>query len=162
MPIPTPESVKLGRTRRRPMAKVMKTAKRKSKAANKPSVTQEPAIAAQAPAEEVVAAAKAAAPAPVAKPTPLFALASHCTVKDAASLKVQLLSVAEIDADLTIDVSAVERIDTSTMQLLCALVHDRALRIQRVVFKGESQSWREAVRLLGVAQCLGYKEGARA
>jgi anti-anti-sigma regulatory factor len=106
-----------------------------------------------------------AAPALEAKPAPLFALASHCTVKDAAALKAQLLTVAEVDADLTVDVSAVERIDTSTMQLLCALVHDRALRIQRVVFKGESQSWREAVRLLGVAQCLGlpgYQEGTRA
>jgi anti-anti-sigma regulatory factor len=75
------------------------------------------------------------------------------------------MAVAEVDADLTVDVSAVERIDTSTMQLLCALVHDRALRIQRVIFKGESQSWREAVRLLGVAQCLGlsgFQEGTRA
>ena len=149
------------------MAKLMKTPKRKPKTAKTASVTQDPAaaIATPAPVDEIVAPAAAAAPAPVAKQTPMFALASHCTVKDAAALKVQLLAVAEVDADLTVDVSAVERIDTSTMQLLCALVHDRALRIQRVVFKGESQSWREAVRLLGVAQCLGlpgYQEGTRA
>lgn len=143
----------------------MKTPKRKPKTANKASVAQDPAPAIATPAlvEEIVAPAIVAAA--VAKQTPMFALASHCTVKDAAALKVQLLAVAEVDADLTVDVSAVERIDTSTMQLLCALVHDRALRIQRVVFKGESQSWREAVRLLGVAQCLGlpgYQEGTRA
>ena len=117
------------------------------------------------PVEETVTPTTIASPTPAAKQAPTFALASHCTVKDAASLKAQLLTVAEVDADLTIDVSAVERIDTSTMQLLCALVHDRALRIQRVIFKGESQCWREAVRLLGVAQCLGLpgsQEGTRA
>lgn len=149
------------------MTKRMKTPKRKSKTAAKPSVAQEPveAMAAPMPVEELVAPVAVAASAPVAKQAPMFALASHCTVKDAAALKAQLLAVAEVDADLTVDVSAVERIDTSTMQLLCALVHDRALRIQRVIFKGESQSWREAVRLLGVAQCLGlpgYQEGTRA
>lgn len=155
------------------MANVMKAPKRKSqtskKTANKTSVTPEPtlAMATQASVEPSVAAdvVSAPAPAPAVKAAPMFALASHCTVKDAAALKVQLLAVAEVDADLTVDVSAVERIDTSTMQLLCALVHDRALRIQRVVFKGESQCWREAVRLLGVAQCLGlpgYQEGTRA
>ena len=86
-----------------------------------------------------------------------FVLASHCTIKDAAALKLDLCSMAHQDADLSIDVAAVERIDTSTMQLLCAFVRDRAQRKQKVLFKGESQSWREAVRLLGVAELLGLK-----
>jgi hypothetical protein len=43
------------------------------------------------------------------------------------------------------------------MQLLCAFVRDRMERKQKVLFKGDSQSWREAVRLLGIAELLGLK-----
>ncbi len=94
--------------------------------------------------------------APVA-PSSTVTLASHCTVKDAAALKLDLCAIAEL-ADVTIDVAAIERIDTATMQLLCAFVRDRAERKCKVLWKGDSVSWREAVRLLGTAELLGLKQ----
>ena len=129
------------------MAVAMKTSKRKSKTANKraePEVPETVAVSFEAAASGAMSASA-------------LALASHCTIKDAAALKLDLCAIAQEDADVSIDVAAVERIDTSTMQLLCAFVRDRMERKQKVLFKGDSQSWREAVRLLGVAELLGLK-----
>lgn len=129
------------------MAAAMKTSKRKSKTANKVAESQAPETVAFVPDAD-----------PCARTLPSgLALASHCTIKDAAALKLDLCAMAHEEADVSIDVAAVERIDTSTMQLLCAFVRDRAQRKQNVLFKGDSQSWREAVRLLGVADLLGLK-----
>jgi ABC-type transporter Mla MlaB component len=129
------------------MAVAMKTSKRKSKPAHK---LAEAGVPDAAPVSfEVIASHAVCASA--------LALASHCTIKDAAALKLDLCAIAHEDADVSIDVAAVERIDTSTMQLLCAFVRGRMERKQKVQFKGDSQSWREAVRLLGVAELLGLK-----
>jgi ABC-type transporter Mla MlaB component len=58
---------------------------------------------------------------------------------------------------VTLDVSAVERVDTATMQLLCAFVRDRIGRKQNITWRGESQALRDAVRLLGVGALLGFE-----
>jgi ABC-type transporter Mla MlaB component len=129
------------------MAVAMKTSKRKSKTANKlaeAGVPEPTAVSCEVVTSDAVSASA-------------LALASHCTIKDAAALKLDLCAIAHEAADVSIDVAAVERIDTSTMQLLCAFVRDRMERKQKVLFKGDSQGWREAVRLLGVAELLGLK-----
>ena len=132
------------------MAVAMKTSKRRTKTANKLAEPEVPET--QAVAREVAATSAAS---PLA-----LALESHCTIKDAAALKLDLCAFAHSDADVSIDVAAVDRIDTSTMQLLCAFVRDRAQRHQNVLFKGDSQGWREAVRLLGVGELLGLKRAS--
>jgi ABC-type transporter Mla MlaB component len=104
--------------------------------------------------------AKLATPSAPAVELPTIALASHCTVKDAAALKAQLCKLANDTADITLDIGAIERIDTATMQVLCAFARDRAARDQKVIWKGDSTSWREAVRLLGVAHLLGSERAA--
>jgi ABC-type transporter Mla MlaB component len=58
---------------------------------------------------------------------------------------------------VTLDVSAVERVDTATMQLLCAFVRDRSGRNQSVTWRGESAALQDAVRLLGVGALLGLE-----
>ena len=122
----------------------MKTTKRKSK-----SVQKSPA--------------RAAKPAATAPSERVLTLSSHCTIKDAAALKRDLCAIAEEPGEVTLDVSSIERIDTPSMQLLCAFARERAQRDQKVIWKGESQSWREAVRLLGTSTLLGLSptEGAR-
>lgn len=121
----------------------MKTTKRKSRTAGKTP----------APAEAT----------PKAAPERVLALSSHCTIKDAAALKGDLSAIANEPVDVTLDVGSVERIDTATMQLIYAFVRDRAQRDQKVLWKGESQSWGEAVRLLGAGALLGTPaaEGAQ-
>ena len=154
----------------------MKTTKRKrSTAAAKPQpgvVASDvaAAVAEVTPVVEVaiepvaVVEAVAAAPAPVAASVsettgePVIVLAANCSVKDAAALKVSLSAVVQESTAVTLDTSAVERIDTATMQLLCAFVRDRSGRNQRVTWLGESQVLQDAARLLGVRALLGFEE----
>lgn len=87
---------------------------------------------------------------------PVVVLAANCSVKDAAALKTSLCAVATQSTAVTLDVSAVERVDTATMQLLCAFVRARGGRNQSVTWRGESQALKDAVRLLGVGALLGF------
>lgn len=153
----------------------MKTTKRKrSPAAAKaqPGVVASDVAAAAAEVTPVVEAAiepaavveAVAAPAPVAASAsettgePVIVLAANCSVKDAAALKVSLSALVQQSTAVTLDTSAVERIDTATMQLLCAFVRDRSDRNQRVTWLGESQVLQDAARLLGVRAMLGFDE----
>lgn len=109
-------------------------------------------------AETVVADTTELAPAePVPAGEPVVVLAANCSVKDAAALKTSLCAFANESTDVTLDVSAVERVDTATMQLLCAFVRDRSGRQQNVAWRGESQALQDAVRLLGVGELLGLE-----
>jgi len=88
------------------------------------------------------------------KATPCVVLPSSCAVKDAAALKQSLCRHLQAEAEVSIDVRSVERMDTSTMQLLCAFVRDRAARQAKVAWLGDSRALREAARLLGVEAML--------
>ncbi|MFC4308285.1 lipid asymmetry maintenance protein MlaB [Steroidobacter flavus] len=118
-------------------------------------VTSEEAVAAEPVAEETVVAEAAAEPAVVGDP--IVVLASNCSVKDAAALKTSLSAFSNHGDAVTVDVSAVERVDTATMQLLCAFVRDRSGRNQSVAWRGESAALQDAVRLLGVGELLGFE-----
>lgn len=85
----------------------------------------------------------------------MIVLASHCGVKDAQALKDSLCRHAREDAPVTVDVRAVERVDTAALQLLCAFVRERAARQQKVEWLGESRALNEAARLLGLTSMLG-------
>lgn len=87
---------------------------------------------------------------------PIVVLAANCSVKDAAVLKTSLCALARQSTPVTVDVSAVERVDTATMQLLCAFARDRSGRNQSIAWRGESQALKNAVRLLGVDALLGF------
>jgi ABC-type transporter Mla MlaB component len=92
---------------------------------------------------------------------PVIALASNCSVKDAAALKTTLQGAEQSEAAVTIDVTAVERIDTATMQLLCAFVRDRHGRNQNVQWRGSSAALDEAVKLLGAHELLRWDSAER-
>jgi ABC-type transporter Mla MlaB component len=159
----------------------MKTSKRKRSSKSEPIeaaldsaptavavVAAEPANEPIVAATEVVAAESVVAEAPVAEAVvadaapvqagaveAVIVLAANCSVKDAASLKTSLCAVANASAAVTLDTSAVERVDTATMQLLCAFARDRGARNQSIVWRGQSQALHDAVRLLGVGALLG-------
>jgi ABC-type transporter Mla MlaB component len=141
----------------------MKTSKRKrsAKAATVVEASGVDAVAAEQvdPTAETIVAESvdliAAEPAPAGES--VVVLAANCSVKDAAALKTSLCAIASEGTDVTLDVSAVERVDTATMQLLCAFARDRIGRKQNVTWRGESQALRDAVRLLGVGALLGFE-----
>ena len=92
--------------------------------------------------------------APVAPSQPTIALSSNCTVKDAAELKQSLCHYVADSAPVSLEVGKVERVDTSTMQLLCAFVRDRAAQQLKVEWAGDTRVIRDAARLLGVESML--------
>jgi anti-anti-sigma regulatory factor len=152
----------------------MKTSKRKQREAPTPArakaapqavVTESAGIAADVamaaiadvPAEPAVAVAPAEVA--VQRSVPTLALASICSVKDAAALKESLGKLAESGgAAVCLEVGSVERVDTATLQLLCALAVDFKISDRQLNWSGDSPALREAARLLGVSQLLGLPQ----
>jgi ABC-type transporter Mla MlaB component len=100
------------------------------------------------PVAAVVEDAKGIAPS-----QPTIVLATHCNVKDATELKASLSQHLESEA-VSLDIGSVERVDTSTMQLLCAFARDRAAQQRRIEWLGDSPVIRDAARLLGIDAIL--------
>ncbi len=110
-----------------------------------------------APIAAVVDVAAAATPS-----RPTLVLAAHCNVKDAAELKQSLCQHLDDAAPVALDVGKVERVDTSTMQLLCAFVRDRAAQQRKVEWLGDFGVIRDAAHLLGVEAMLSLPAGSGA
>ena len=85
---------------------------------------------------------------------PTIVLASNCNVKDAAELKQTLCLHLDDAGAVTVDVGSVERVDTSTMQVLCAFVRDRSAQERKIEWLGDPSVVRDAARLLGVESML--------
>lgn len=100
------------------------------------------------------AAADAAAAAPA------LALASSCTVKDAADLKIALCGLLQSPQRVVLDASNVERIDTATLQLLFAFVRDRRACGLQVTWQGSSAALLDAADLLDMRVQLGLGDAA--
>jgi ABC-type transporter Mla MlaB component len=57
-------------------------------------------------------------------------------------------------APVTLDVGSVERVDTSTLQVLCAFVRERSAQHRKVEWLGDAGVVRDAARLLGVESMM--------
>lgn len=90
-----------------------------------------------------------------AQPAATIALEANCSVRDAAALKSSLCSLVAMPDNVVLDAAAVERVDTATMQLLCAFVRERAAHSRAVTWRGVPPALSEAGRLLGVQSLLG-------
>lgn len=106
-----------------------------------------PAVAMTVPDAPVVSAAAA----------PTVALASNASVKDAVALKDSLCAVVNADEPVVLDASSIERVDTATIQLLCAFVRERQARNQGVIWQDASAAMLEAAQLLGVQTLLALR-----
>jgi ABC-type transporter Mla MlaB component len=104
-------------------------------------------------AAHVAAVVEVAAPAAPSHET--LVLTANCNVKGAAELKQVLCLHVDAPAPIALDVGGVERIDTSTMQLLCAFALERAAHQRRIEWLGDDRIIRDAARLLGVEALLG-------
>jgi len=109
-------------------------------------------IAEPAAAQEPVSTSSAEVP---VDSDPVIALPSNSTVKDAASLKAALIEVVGSPRTVALDVRIVERVDTATIQLLCAFVLERSKRQLGVKWLDCPKAFIESSRLLGVQALLG-------
>jgi len=84
----------------------------------------------------------------------IVVLPVQCLMRDAVDLKSQLLPQLDAEDTVQIDVSKVERIDASVMQVLLAFVRDRSQRQRQVEWLGMNDVIAEAARLLGLQSAL--------
>jgi len=80
-----------------------------------------------------------------------LALPVECTLAHAEALKSRLAALLKIANRVTIDVAAVQRIDTASQQLLAAFVHQRHTSTLELTISGDSTVFAQAARLLGLA-----------
>ena len=90
--------------------------------------------------------------------TAVLAVASSCTVKDAAQFKIDLCNCVDSPECVVLDVANVERVDTAALQLLCAFVRDRRARGLKVEWRGHSAPLLEAAELLDMRTLLGLSD----
>lgn len=83
-----------------------------------------------------------------------IALSGICSIKEVAALRQSLCAMVDTPAPIAIDASAVERIDTATLQLLYAFVRDRVAADREVFWQGVTAALADAVCLLGMRDLL--------
>lgn len=89
-------------------------------------------------------------------------LGTSCTIHEAAALKAQLIVQLQKEPPLTIDGSAVERVDAAGLQVVVAFAIDCLERNIDYTWSGRSAKLTEAIRLMGVAPLLESRGAARA
>ena len=100
-----------------------------------------------------VSRAKAtAAKRPVSRP---FALPMECAIASAPSLRKRLLKRLSDRANVQIDASAVQRIDTASLQVLAAFARDRRAAGLEVEWLGVPASLTEVAQVLDLTSVLG-------
>ena len=88
-------------------------------------------------------------------------LAAECAIDSADKLKADLLRLKE-RAGVSIDASAVQRIDTATLQVLAAFARDRRAVGLPLEWVGVPDAFAEAARLLNLSAALGLPGQANA
>jgi ABC-type transporter Mla MlaB component len=84
----------------------------------------------------------------------VFALASECTVADASSLKSSLAKLLDDSGVVTLDVGALQRIDTAGLQVIATFVRERESHGREVQWLGTAQALSNAAQLLGLSSLL--------
>jgi ABC-type transporter Mla MlaB component len=89
-------------------------------------------------------------------------LAAECAVAEADALKSELARRLQEPQPVTLDVSALQRIDTAGLQLLAAFVRDRRTAGRAVAWRGRAPALETAAGLLGLRDMLELQgEAAR-
>jgi len=99
-----------------------------------------------------------AVPAEALAPSGTVVLSSDCTVAECAVLRNSLLRALPETSEITLDINAVQRIDTATMQLLTAFVLERQALGRTVKWSGAAPAFLSAARLLGLERVLTVQD----
>ncbi len=90
----------------------------------------------------------------------MLTLAENCILRDAGALKDQLLVLKDATEPVTIEVDAVQRIETANLQVLGAFVRDRIKAGRQVRWSGQSRALSQAINLLGLNTLLQFDSGS--
>jgi ABC-type transporter Mla MlaB component len=91
-----------------------------------------------------------------------LALAADCAIGTAGKLKADLLRRLTQTDTVAIDASAVQRIDTATLQVLAAFARERGAAGLAVEWVGVPSALTDAARLLNLSALLGLAAPAAA
>ena len=75
-------------------------------------------------------------------------------VAEAASLKERLAPLLQTPLPVTLDINALQRIDTAGLQVITAFVRERAARGLAIEWQGTAPVLRTAAGLLGLTSLL--------
>jgi len=98
--------------------------------------------------------------APAAASSSSIVLVSDCTARNAEALHAGLLGLVGSTAEVSLDMSAVERVDTVCLQLLGAFVRERTRGGKSTRWHGRSDALLQAAALLGLGETLGVGAAA--
>ena len=84
----------------------------------------------------------------------VFAIAAECTVADAGALKSGLAKLLEDSNAVTLDIGAVQRIDTAGLQVIATFVRERESQGRQVQWRGNAPALAAAAKLLGLSSIL--------
>jgi len=102
-------------------------------------------------AKKSAASRKTAKPVPAARPVEaVVALGRNCGIREGAELHKQLLAQLNCAEPVTIDIAAVERIDTAAIQLLYAFERARLAAGRELRWRGASETLAQALAVLGL------------
>ena len=91
-----------------------------------------------------------------------FAVAADCTVADAGNLKSGLAKLLDDAGVVTLDISAVQRIDTAGLQVIATFVRERDSHGRQVEWRGVAPAVMATARLLGLTSLLKLPAAAEA
>jgi ABC-type transporter Mla MlaB component len=93
-------------------------------------------------------------PSTTAAPRTSLVLAAECLVSGASTLKESLASLLDEPQPITLDITALQRIDTAGLQVLTAFIRERTAHGRTVEWRGISPALRSAAHLLGLTSLL--------
>jgi anti-anti-sigma regulatory factor len=82
-------------------------------------------------------------------------LPASCTLKEASAVRDLLKDGLEATGDVELDARAVQRVDTSVLQLLASFVRDMGEAGRAVTWAGTNEEFSRSARLLGLEVLLG-------
>jgi anti-anti-sigma regulatory factor len=88
----------------------------------------------------------------------VFQIPSECTVADAESLKAALAKLLTDPGAVTLDIGALQRIDTAGLQVIGAFVREREALNRPFAWSGESPAFVSAAKLLGLGALLKLQD----
>jgi ABC-type transporter Mla MlaB component len=84
----------------------------------------------------------------------VLALTAECLVAGASALKARLASLLDEPQPITLDISALQRIDTAGLQVLTGFIRERAGHGRTVEWRGTAPALTGAAQLLGLTALL--------
>jgi ABC-type transporter Mla MlaB component len=83
-----------------------------------------------------------------------FVIAAECTVADAGALKSGLAKLLEDSNAVTLDIGAVQRVDTAGLQVIATFIRERESQGRQVQWRGNAPALAAAAKLLGLSSIL--------